>query len=163
MLLLAGERILLQEDTSSLFRTHRGVLYLTNCRLVQEHHARRFFQPGRSETTLEVPLDHIRNAHVSSPMVKLPLLGRETLQIETSVGHHHELRVSNPSAWRDQIAALRAQARPATPPAAQPPVAGTAQSVPPSVGAPTVYMRCRYCGKIGNMMEGRCPSCGAQY
>ncbi len=178
MLLMAGEQVLQKEDAHSLVHNNRGILYLTNYRIVFERHSRGIVQHGRSETTLEIGLDHVRNAHVNRPLIKLPLIGREVLQIETEK-HHYQFAVTNPSAWRDHIAQVRRQFIPqgfnhpppqtATQPVinvnvAAPPAYGYSMPPPPSPPPPTpVYMRCRYCNNIGNMLQGRCPVCGAQY
>ena len=179
---MAGEQIVQQEEAHSLLHNQRGVLYLTNYRIVFEKHSRGLVRHGTSETVLELGLDKVHNAHVNRPLIKLPLIGHEVLQIETTQ-HRYQFQVANPSGWRDHIAKVRSQFRPhgfshqPAPMSSQPVInvnvaapspfgyapPGAPAPLPPPPPPTPIYMRCRYCNNIGNMLNGRCTACGAQY
>jgi len=123
-----------------------GVLYVTNRRIVFEARAARRFgrrSSGETELQLEVSLHDLRNVSVRRARV-----GRARLLLET-----HRSRPSfdvlEPEAW----AATIAQAKRALPP--------PGGSMVHTIERQVVKVRCRFCGSLGNEVDGRCPSCGA--
>jgi len=126
-----------------------GVLYVTNHRIVFEARAPRRGLGRRPSsdtvTQLDVPLDHLRNV-----VVRRPRVGRPRLALELPHGRP-TFDVLEPDAWAGSIT----QARRAYPP----PAAGwrTVHTIERQV----VKIRCRFCGSLGNEVDGRCPSCGA--
>lgn len=128
-----------------------GVLYLTSQRVIFEVPVPRglagALRGGRgTRTALEAPIATLRGAAVVRRR-----LGRERLAIETD-----RLRatfdVLQPSAWAHAIAT----ARRAGPSAPDRPVERIH-----TIERQVVKVRCRYCGALGNEVDGRCPSCGA--
>lgn len=180
VLLMGGEQILQQE--SARFVSHddvRGLLILTNYRLVFEVHQARILHHSHDQTILNLGLEKVHNVHVSSPLIKLPLIGREVLRVETPNGQR-EFAVSNPSAWRDHIAHVRrgftpqAFQHPHAPPAPAPVVVNVMQAPPPPPQAympvpppppppPQIMVRCRYCNTVFPELSARCPSCGGRF
>jgi len=127
-----------------------GVLYLTNFRVVFEARVGRRGigrrSGGETELQLEAPLHELRNV-----TVRRGRIGRPRLVLEL---HHGRpmFDVLEPEAWAGSIA----QARRAVPPV-HGPGAGTVHLIERQV----VKVRCRFCGMLGNEIDGRCPSCGA--
>lgn len=125
-----------------------GVLYVTNLRVVFEarRSARGLVPRASTETEfqLEVPLHELRNVSVREGRVTRPRLvlelprGRPTFD------------VLEPNVWAGAIA----QAKRALPP---PSAHGSTHTIERQV----VKIRCRFCGSLGNEVDGRCPSCGA--
>jgi hypothetical protein len=128
-----------------------GVLYLTTLRLLFESSVStgvvRGLVRGRDTVTvLEAPLTHVRNA-----LVRKGRLGRPRLQIELTAGRP-AFDVLDPEAWMAAIATAKHASPPA--PAAGPVAVHT-------IERQVVKIRCRYCGSLGNEIDGRCPTCGA--
>ena len=123
---------------------------MTNLRVVFEARvARRGIAPrplGETETQLDASLHELRNVSVRRPRV-----GRPRLVLELARGRP-SFDVLEPDGWVGTIA----QAKRALPP---PPGAlgGTVHTIERQV----VKVRCRFCGALGNEVDGRCPSCGA--
>ena len=126
-----------------------GVLYVTNQRLVFEARAPRRGLARRSrdgpETQLEVPLDQVRNVSVRRARV-----GRPRLSLELPHGRP-TFDVLEPDGWAGAIA----QAKRAYPPPS------AAWRTVHTIERQVVKVRCRFCGTLGNEVDGRCPSCGA--
>jgi len=126
-----------------------GVLYVTNHRIVFEARAPRRGLSRRSSsdtvTQLDVPLDHLRNISVRRPRV-----GRPRLALELPHGRP-TFDVLEPDAWAGSIA----QAKRAYPPP------GSGWRAVHTIERQVVKIRCRFCGSLGNEVDGRCPSCGA--
>jgi len=126
--------------------TGPGVLYITNRRIVFEARSpRRLGRRSSADTELqlEISLHDLRNVSVRRGRLARPRLLLETLRGRPSFD------VLDPEAW----VATVAQAK---------------RSLPPPGGAPVhtierqvVKVRCRYCGSLGNEVDGRCPTCGA--
>jgi hypothetical protein len=130
-----------------------GVLYLTTHRLLFESSVSAGFVRGLvrgkdTVTVLETPLSHVRNA-----LVRKGRLGRPRLQVELTAGRP-AFDVLDPEAW---IAAI-ATAKHAMPVAPAPGATVATYTIERQV----VKIRCRYCGSLGNEVDGRCPTCGAQ-
>jgi hypothetical protein len=154
MLLHAGESRLrsayaVLEGDSPQHAQGPGVLYLTTQRLVFETAhpkgpMRRFVEGNESRTVLDAPLAMVRNVEVRRPRI-----GRERLVVELTVGRP-AFDVLDPDAWVSAIAlAKRSAPAPGTP-------------FPTHViERQVVKIRCRYCGALGNEVDGRCPTCGA--
>ncbi|MGI0154700.1 MAG: hypothetical protein ACREDE_00975 [Thermoplasmata archaeon] len=128
-----------------------GVLYLTTQRLIFESSAspglvRGLVQGREVVTVLDAPLVHVRNVTVRRGRV-----GRVRMQVELTAGRP-SFDVLDPDAW---IAAIALAKRSAPPPASGPPV------VLETIERQVVKVRCRYCGGLGNEVDGRCPNCGA--
>lgn len=125
-----------------------GVLYLTNQRLVFEASASRGrvqdFLHGRDTHLLfDRPLHEILNAAVRQGRV-----GRPRLNVQVASGHV-TFDVLEPNAW---VAAI-AQAKRV--------FAASGPETPTLIERQVVKVRCRYCGNLGNEVDGRCPYCGA--
>ncbi len=128
-----------------------GVLYLTTHRLLFESTVSAGFVQGlvrgkETVTVLEAPLTHVRNA-----VVRKGRLGRPRLQLELIAGRP-SFDVLDPEAWTSAIATAK-HAMPSAPSGA--PVASY------TIERQVVKVRCRYCGSLGNEVDGRCPTCGA--
>lgn len=127
-----------------------GVLYVTNQRIVFEARAARRRIGRRSlaetETHLDAPLDQLRNVSVRRPRV-----GRPRLVLEFRHGRP-TFDVLDPEGWTSTIA----QAKRAFPPPSAP-----AWRAVHTIERQVVKVRCRFCGTLGNEVDGRCPSCGA--
>jgi len=126
-----------------------GVLYVTNQRLVFEARVSRRGigrrASGDTESQLDVPLDQIRNVSVRRVRV-----GRPRLVVEVPHGRP-TFDVLEPDGWAGTIA----QAKRAYPPPA------AAWRTVHTIERQVVKIRCRFCGSLGNEVDGRCPSCGA--
>ncbi len=128
-----------------------GVLYLTTHRLLFESSVSGGFVRGivrgrDTVTVMEAPLTHVRNV-----FVRQGRLGRARLQVELTAGRP-AFDVLDPEAWTAAIATAKHSMPP--PPAAGPVATYTFERQ-------VVKVRCRYCGTLGNEVDGRCPSCGA--
>jgi hypothetical protein len=158
MLLQPGEEILrseyavlLEGEGSAVMPRSEGVLYLSTLRCVFE------VQPSRgvvrnlvrgrpTVTLLDAPLGFLRNVSVLHPR-----LGRPRLHVEVPRARM-TFDVLDPDGWNDAIAEARRRL-----PSPHAPPAGTTHTIERQV----VKVRCRYCGTLGNEVDGRCPSCGA--
>lgn len=128
-----------------------GVLYLTTQRLIFESAVspgivRGLVRGRETVTVLDAPLFHVRNVSVRRGRI-----GYERLQVELTAGRP-SFDVLDPDAWVAAIA-LAKRATPA-------PYAG-APVILHTVERQVVKVRCRYCGGLGDEVDGRCPSCGA--
>jgi hypothetical protein len=126
-----------------------GVLYLTTQRLVFEtSHPRRAMRSlveGRGTwTAMDASLAQVRNVEVRRPRI-----GRERLVVELTVGRP-AFDVLDPDAWAAAIALAKRTA----------PLPGVPSSTH-VIERQVVKIRCRYCGSLGNEVDGRCPTCGA--
>jgi len=157
MLLRSGESILRSayavEEGPRESPTGRGpgVLYLTNRRLVFESHVSRGMVRdlvgGReARILLDAGLHDLTNVSV-----RRGRLGRARLVLELPHGRP-SFDVLDPESWASAIAEARREL-----PAVLPGPAPSVQTVEREV----VKIRCRYCGQLGNEVNGRCPSCGA--
>jgi hypothetical protein len=157
MLLRSGESILRSayavQDAPRGSSTGRGpgVLYLSNQRLVFESHVSRGvvrdLVGGReSRTLLDVGLHDLQNVSV-----RRGRLGRPRLVVELPHARP-AFDVLDPEAWASAIAEARRELPPSS--------LGAAVLVR-EVEREVVKIRCRYCGQLGNEVNGRCPSCGA--
>ncbi len=157
MLLRPAESILRSayavEEASRESSTGRGpgVLYLTNQRLVFESHVSRGvvrdLVGGReARTLLDVSLHDLQNISV-----RRGRLGRPRLVVELPRGRP-AFDVLEPAGWANAIAEARRELPPAFP---------AAPTIVRTVEREVVKIRCRYCGQLGNEVNGRCPSCGA--
>ncbi len=127
-----------------------GVLYLTTHRLVFETNVSQGLVRGlvrgkETVTVLETPLSHVRNAAVRKGRV-----GRPRLQLELVAGRP-AFDVLDPDAWVAAIATAKHSM----------PTPGAAPVVMHTIERQVVKIRCRYCGSLGNEVDGRCPTCGA--
>ncbi len=123
-----------------------GVLYLTNHRLVFESgRAGRFGRRTPAATVVEAPLTEVRDVGVSRRRVGAP-----RLEVVLTVGRP-VFDVLEPQEWAAAIALAK---RSYPPP-------GMAVSERVTIERQVVKIRCRYCGTLGNEVDGRCPSCGA--
>jgi len=136
-------------ETAADGPTGPGVLYVTNHRIVFEARARRRGLARRSTgdtvIQLDVPLDHLRNVSVRRPHV-----GRPRLALELPHGRP-TFDVLEPDAWAGSIAQAKRTYPPAT----------TEWRTVHTIERQVVKIRCRFCGSLGNEVDGRCPSCGA--
>ncbi len=128
-----------------------GVLYLSTQRLVFEssvsHGVVRGLVRGKETVTvMEASLGIVRNVSV-----RRGRLGRDRLQVELIAGRP-SFDVLDPDAW---IAAIALAKRSMPSPYGPPPVATH------TIERQVVKVRCRYCGSLGNELDGRCPTCGA--
>ena len=127
-----------------------GVLYVTNLRVVFEAPVgRRKLSRravGETEVQLETGLLEVRNVGVRRGRI-----GRPRLVLELHRGRP-SFDVLEPEAWVGEIA----QARRALP-TAHTAAGGSFHLIERQV----VKVRCRFCGMLGNELDGRCPSCGA--
>jgi hypothetical protein len=128
-----------------------GVLYLTTHRLLFESTISAGLVQGlvrgrETVTVLEASLPHVRNVSV-----RRGRLGGARLQVELTAGRP-AFDVLDPEAW---IAAIALAKRSMPPPSAGPPV------FTHTIERQVVKIRCRYCGSLGNEVDGRCPTCGA--
>jgi hypothetical protein len=128
-----------------------GVLYLTTHRLLFESSVSRGLVHGlvygkETVTVLEVPLSYVRNV-----TVRRGRLGAARLLVELRAARP-SFDVLDPEAWTAAIA-LAKRSMPS--PYANFPV------FTHTIERQVVKVRCRYCGVLGNEVEGRCPTCGA--
>jgi hypothetical protein len=154
MLLHAGESRLrsayaVLEGDSPEHARGPGVLYLTTQRLVFESSVPRGAMRGlvrgrETQTVMDASLTQVRNVDV-----RRPRLGRERLVVELTIGRP-AFDLVDPDGWAQAIASAK---RSAPPPGAAP--------GPHVIERQVVKVRCRYCGALGNEIDGRCPSCGA--
>lgn len=133
-------------------RRSAGVLYLTNHRLVFERSVARgvvrtLVEGAETATVLDAPLAALRDAVVRRPRWGKPRFGIETDRLRVTFD------VLEPEAWVEAVAT----ARRAPPAVAPPPGVVVAHTIERQV----VKVRCRFCGALGNEVDGRCPSCGA--
>jgi hypothetical protein len=154
MLLHAGESRLrsafaVLEGDSPEHAQGPGVLYLTTQRLVFETAhpqgpVRALVRGRETRTVMDASLAQIRNVEVRRPRI-----GRERLVVELTIGRP-AFDVLEPDAWTAAIAlAKRSAPGPGMP------------TGPHLIERQVVKIRCRYCGALGNEVDGRCPSCGA--
>jgi len=121
-----------------------GVLYLTTHRVIFESGRSRGLARGAStRTVIDASLHEVRN--VSVPRRRI---GRARLVVELTLGRP-AFDVLDPPAWAGAIA----QAKRALP------LGGPVTST--LIERQVVKVRCRYCGHLGNEVDGRCPQCGA--
>ena len=127
-----------------------GVLYLTNQRIVFEAPATRKGIGRRTRTETEIQLDaslyELRNATVRRGRV-----GRPLLLLDLPHGRP-SFDVLEPEAWVGTIAQAKR---------ALPPLPGPGWGTVHTIERQVVKVRCRFCGSLGNEVDGRCPSCGA--
>jgi hypothetical protein len=126
-----------------------GVLYVTNLRIVFEAPVGRRRigrRAGETEIQLDASLHDLRNLSVRQAR-----LGRPRLVLEFPRGRP-SFDVLDPPGW---VAAI-AQAK-----RALPPYPGSAVTSVHTIERQVVKVRCRFCGALGNEVDGRCPSCGA--
>jgi Zn finger protein HypA/HybF involved in hydrogenase expression len=126
-----------------------GVLYLTTQRLVFETAHPRGAVRGLvarrgTRTAMDASLTQVRNVEVRRPRI-----GRERLVVELTIGRP-AFDVLDPDAWAAAIALAKRTA-----PAPGGPVSTHV------IERQVVKIRCRYCGSLGNEVDGRCPTCGA--
>ncbi|HYA58381.1 MAG TPA: hypothetical protein VEH57_08005 [Thermoplasmata archaeon] len=157
MLLNHGESLLqsayaVLENTEPPSSAHGpGVLYLTTHRLVFESsvssgRVRDFVRGREPRIVLEASLLSVRDARV-----RRGRLGKPRFVVDLG-GSRPAFDVLDPDGWCSALA----QAKRALP-------------LPTPPGAPATYtierqvvkVRCRFCGSLGNEVDGRCPSCGA--
>lgn len=123
-----------------------GVLYLTSQRVIFEAAvggSRIALRRVReTETQLELSLRALRNV-----TVRRGRLVRPRLVFETEHGRP-SFDVLDPDAWVSMVA----QAKRSLPPP---------MSSVHTIERQVVKVRCRFCGSLGNEVDGRCPSCGA--
>jgi ribosomal protein L37E len=101
---------------------------------------------AETETQLDVSLHELKNV-----AVRRGHIGRPRLVLELAHGRP-SFDVLEPEAWTGTIA----QAKRALPPS------GTAAwGSTHTIERQVVKVRCRFCGALGNEVDGRCPSCGA--
>lgn len=154
MLLRSGE-YLLRSAYAVIESGHRpggvrgpGVLYLTNLRVVFEAPVssglvRDFVRGRETRLVFDGALHDLENVHVRRGRLTSPRL------VVSAANIHPSFDVLDPDAWAGAIA----QARRALPPPAIPVAAVIERQV--------VKVRCRFCGNLGNEVDGRCPTCGA--
>jgi len=127
-----------------------GVLYVTTLRVVFEAPVARSRirrrAPGETETQLDTSLYELKNV-----AVRRGRIGRPRLVLELPHGRP-SFDVLEPEGWTGTIA----QAKRALPP---PP--GSGWGSVHTIERQVVKVRCRFCGALGNEVDGRCPSCGA--
>jgi hypothetical protein len=127
-----------------------GVLYLTNVRLLFEAPvARRRIgrrTGGETEVQLEVPLHDLKNV-----AVRRGRIGRPRLVLELPHGRP-SFDVLEPDVWVGAIALAKRSL---------PTNLGPWGTPPHVIERQVVKVRCRFCGTLGNEVDGRCPACGA--
>ncbi|HYA71182.1 MAG TPA: hypothetical protein VEH28_07445 [Thermoplasmata archaeon] len=137
-------------DGSAALPKGPGVLYVTNQRVVFEARAARRGlgrrSTGETETQLEVPLHELRNVSVRRARV-----GRPRLVLELAHGRPL-FDVLEPDVWTGTIAQAKR---------AFPPPIGPFGTTVHTIERQVVKVRCRFCGALGNEVDGRCPTCGA--
>ena len=182
MLLQDGEHYVHQSSAHYLFSgDRRGILFLTNLRLVFEVHENHIFAASEDATLVEISLEKIQDIHVSSPSFRVGLGGNQILRV-SSISQRFDFGIDNPTAWCDQIIRARQNFRsgaflpPPPPPPPQPmelpppppgfgasPVVVNVVSPQASAPAPQVMFRCHYCKRVYPETEGKCPQCGASF
>jgi len=127
-----------------------GVLYITNTRIVFEAPVGRGKvgrrSSGETQIQLDVSLHELRNVGVRRGRIGRPRLVLELARARASFD------VLEPEAWTTSIA----QAKRALPPSS-----GYGGGLVHTIERQVVKIRCRFCGSLGNEVDGRCPSCGA--
>jgi hypothetical protein len=127
-----------------------GVLYVTTARIVFEAPVtrNRIVRRAAGETViqLDVSLHDLRNVSVRRGRI-----GRPRLVLELTRGRP-SFDVLEPEAWAGTIAQAK-RALPAPP--------GPGGGIVHTIERQVVKVRCRFCGALGNEVDGRCPSCGA--
>jgi len=127
-----------------------GVLYVTTLRIVFEASVarRRIGRRSLAETVtqLDVSLHELKNV-----AVRRGRIGRPRLVLELAHGRP-SFDVLEPEAWTGTIA----QAKRALPPSG-----AAAWGSTHTIERQVVKVRCRFCGALGNEVDGRWPSCGA--
>jgi hypothetical protein len=123
-----------------------GVLYLTNHRLVFESgKPGRLGRRGAVATVVDAPLTTVRDLDVPRRRV-----GGPRLVVTLTVGRP-TFDLLDPGDWASAIATAKRS---------QPPPGATVTERW-TIERQVVKIRCRYCGNLGNEVDGRCPSCGA--
>jgi hypothetical protein len=154
MLLHSGEHVI-RSAYAVIEADHRpegvrgpGVLYLTNYRVVFEAPSSKGVVRDLMRGRETVPVFTSSLHDINDLTVRRGRLGKPRLIVQAG-----RLRpafdVLDPDAW----VALIAQAKRTFPPP------GTAPSV--VIERQVVKVRCRFCGSLGNEVDGRCPYCGA--
>ena len=155
MLLRSGEH-LLRSAYAVLEAEHRpqgvrgpGVLYLTNHRLVFEASSSSGLVRGllRGRETRRVLESSLHD--VTDVTVRRGRLGAKSRLVVVFADARPAFDVLDPETWAGAIA----QAKRALPP---PGAAG-----PTVIERQVVKVRCRYCGNLGNEVDGHCSCCGA--
>jgi hypothetical protein len=128
-----------------------GVLYVTTHRLVFESAVspgivRGLVRGKETMTVLDAGLAQVRNASVRRGRI-----GRERLLVELVIGRP-EFDVLDPEGWVAAIAAAKRMV---------PVASGYGPTGTHTIERQVVKVRCRYCGALGNEVDGRCPTCGA--
>ncbi len=161
MLLGPGESVLRSEYAvlvdghgPGIVRKTAGVLYLTNHRCIFETAVSRgvvrdFVRGRDASIVLDAPLPTLRNLSVQRPRI-----GKPRILLDT--GHAHAtFDVLDPDAWyRAMVQARQALPSPYAPPS-------VATHTTHTVERQVVKVRCRFCGRLANEVDGRCPACGA--
>jgi len=126
-----------------------GVLYVTNLRIVFEAPVGRrriARRAGETEIQLDVSLHDLRNLSVRRARLGRPRLVLELPRTRPSFD------VLDPDGWVGAIAQAKR---------ALPPYPGSVAASVHTIERQVVKVRCRFCGTLGNEVDGRCPSCGA--
>jgi hypothetical protein len=156
MLLDPGESVLrsayavLERPEGGATRGGPGVLYLTNRRLLFEAPASRglvrdLLQGRENHLAWHERLPEIRNV-----AVRRGRIGRARLVVEAANGRP-VFDLLDPDAWAGAIAEARHGAMPSQ---------GAVPTVVQTVEREIVKIRCRYCGRLANEVNSRCPACG---
>jgi hypothetical protein len=123
-----------------------GVLYLTSHRIVFETAASRGLVRGRdARMVLDASLHAVRDV-----AVRRGRLGRPRLVVDLGESRP-SFDVLEPEDWTVAIAQAKRSL----------PTAGSAGLTTLTIERQVVKVRCRYCGNLGNEVDGRCPTCGA--
>jgi hypothetical protein len=122
-----------------------GVLYLSTQRLVFESGAPGRFGRRSRATVVDAPLTQVRDVALARRR-----LGPPRLEVQLPMGRP-VFDVLDPQDWATAIAVAK---RTYPPP-------GTTVTERVTIERQVVKVRCRYCGTLGNEVDGRCPSCGA--
>jgi len=154
MLLQGGEQVI-RSAYAVIEAEHRpdgvrgpGVLYLTNHRLVFEAPASRGVVRDLVRGQETRPVFSASLHDVTDVTVRRGKLGKPRLVVQAGA-IRPAFDVLDPEAW----AGLIAQAKRVLPPP------GAIPSI--VIERQVVKVRCRYCGSLGNEVDGRCPYCGA--
>jgi hypothetical protein len=143
--------VLLDGHGPGIVRRSAGVLYLTNHRCLFETSVSRgmvrsLVEGREPHIVLEAPLPGLRNVAVQRPR-----LGRPRLMVEAPHARA-TFDVLDPEAWYHAVS----EARRALPSPYAPPAATSTHTIERQI----VKVRCRYCGTLGNEVDGRCLACG---
>lgn len=166
-----GERIVASESVEEVGSGGRrsGILHLTNQRVVFEYHeVGGVFSAGRVLTTLDAPLNSIRNV---APVAQL--IGTPKLHIEF-YRDARTFKVGDPGRWANLIQSVHQEMPPPPPPPVSPPptfshsasspgtvVVHVASPASPPPPPPVVMFPCPYCRKPQPSHVTSCGSCGA--